>query len=42
MEKVGKLVVSGLSVLIMWLVYVLWLPPLSLAYVSGFSLSAYA
>lgn len=36
MEKVGKLVVSGLSVLIMWLVYVLWLPPLSLAYVSGF------
>lgn len=36
MEKIGKLVVSGLSVLIMWVLYVLWLPPLSIAYGSGF------
>lgn len=36
MEKVGKLVVSVLSAVIMWVVYLLWLPPLSIAYVSGF------
>lgn len=36
MEKVGKLVVSVLSALIMWVLYLLWLPPLSLAYSSGF------
>lgn len=36
MEKVGKLVVSVLSALIMWVIYLLWLPPLSLAYVEGF------
>lgn len=36
MEKVGKLVVSVLSVVLMWVLYLLWLPPLSIAYVSGF------
>ncbi len=36
MEKIGKLVVSVLSVVIMWVLYLLWLPPLSIAYVSGF------
>ncbi len=36
MEKVGKLVVSVLSVVIMWVLYLLWLPPLSIAYASGF------
>ena len=36
MEKVGKLVVNVLSVVIMWVLYLLWLPPLSMAYVSGF------
>lgn len=36
MEKVGKLVVSVLSVVLMCVLYWLWLPPLSIAYVSGF------
>ncbi len=36
MEKVGKLVVSVLSVVLMCALYWLWLPPLSIAYASGF------
>lgn len=36
MEKVGKLVVSVLSVVLMCALYWLWLPPLSMAYASGF------
>lgn len=36
MEKVGKLVVSVLSVVLMCALYWSWLPPLSIAYASGF------
>lgn len=36
MEKVGKLIVSVLSVVLMCALYWLWLPPLSMAYASGF------
>ena len=36
MEKIGKLVVSVLSAVIMWVLYILLLPPLSMAYSSGF------
>lgn len=36
MEKVGKLVVSVLSAVLLWVLYLLWLPPLSIAYASGF------
>lgn len=36
MEKIGKLVVSVLSAVVLWVIYLLWLPPLSIAYVSGF------
>lgn len=36
MEKIGKLVVSVLSVGLMCVLYWLWLPPLSIAYASGF------
>ncbi len=34
--KIGKIVVTGLVGLIYWLIYLLWLPTLSLAYIDGF------
>lgn len=35
--KIGKIVISVLSALVLWLVYYLCLPTLSLAYISGFA-----